>query len=85
MTPVRSSLPVTNSCSPLRLQKCVSAVQNVMQINLLSFNQSELCMELRPRLCSDQTSGELEALKLTVTWSHDDCFRLQVTICEIVS
>lgn len=85
MTPVRSSLLVTNSCSPARLQEYVSAVQNVMQINLLSFNQSELCLELRPRLCSDQTSSELEALKLTVTWSHDDRFRLQVTICELVS
>lgn len=85
MTSVQSSLLVANSCSPIRLQKCVSAVQNVMQINLLSFNQSELCMELRPHLCSDQTSSELEALKLTVTWSHNDFFRLQVTICELVS
>ncbi|XP_044037161.1 uncharacterized protein si:dkey-225f5.4 [Siniperca chuatsi] len=49
-----------------------------MQINLLSFNQSELCVELRPRPASNQSSNELEPLKLSVTWSHDDRFRLQV-------
>ncbi|XP_033501103.1 uncharacterized protein LOC117268612 [Epinephelus lanceolatus] len=60
------------------LQVSVSAVQEVMQINLLSFNQSELCVELRPRPPSHLSSNELEPLRLTVTWSHDDRFRLQV-------
>ncbi|XP_071320915.1 uncharacterized protein [Trachinotus anak] len=60
------------------LQVCVTAAQNVMQINLLSFNQSELCVELRPRLSSALSSNELEPLKLLVTWSLDDRFRLQV-------
>ncbi|CAJ1075481.1 uncharacterized protein si:dkey-225f5.4 [Xyrichtys novacula] len=60
------------------LQEYVSNVQDVMQINLLSFNQSELCVELRPRPSSDQSSNELEPLKLSVTWCHNDRFRLQV-------
>ncbi|KAK9534445.1 hypothetical protein VZT92_006892 [Zoarces viviparus] len=60
------------------LQVYVSAVQEVMQINLLSFNQSELCLELRPRPSPDQSSNEPEPLKLSVTWSHDDRFTLQV-------
>lgn len=50
-----------------------------MQIHLLSFNQSELCVELRPRLSSQVSSNELEPLKLSVTWGVDDRFRLQVT------
>ncbi|XP_056257733.1 uncharacterized protein si:dkey-225f5.4 isoform X2 [Seriola aureovittata] len=61
------------------LQVYVSAAQGVMQINLLSFNQSQLCVELRPRLSSDLSSNELEPLKLSVTWSCDDRFRLQVS------
>ncbi|XP_075939539.1 uncharacterized protein LOC142941129 [Anarhichas minor] len=60
------------------LQVYVSDVQEVMQINLLSFNQSELCLELRPRPSPDQSSNEPEPLKLSVTWSHDDRFTLQV-------
>ncbi|KAI3359594.1 hypothetical protein L3Q82_013788 [Scortum barcoo] len=63
------------------LQESISAIQNVMQINLLSVNQSELCVELRPRPPTNQMSNELEPLKLSVNWSnwsHDDCFRLQV-------
>lgn len=63
---------------------CVSALSDVMHINLLSFSLSELCVELRPRLCSDP-SNELEPLKLSVTWSQDDRFRLQVTTCEVWS
>ncbi|XP_023252745.1 NACHT, LRR and PYD domains-containing protein 12-like [Seriola lalandi dorsalis] len=59
------------------LQVYVSAAQGVMQINLLSINQSQLCVELRPRLSSDLSSYELELLKLSVTWSRDDHFRLQ--------
>lgn len=60
----------------------ISALQDVMQINLLSFNQSELRVELRPRPSSDQSSNEQEPLKLSVTWSHDDRFRLQVRTRE---
>lgn len=56
----------------------VSTVQDVMQINLLSFSQSELCLELRPRSPSNQSSNELDPLKLSVTWSHDNRFTLQV-------
>ncbi|XP_040917799.1 uncharacterized protein si:dkey-225f5.4 [Toxotes jaculatrix] len=60
------------------LQVHISAIQDVMQINLLAFNQSELCVELRPRPSSCLSSNELEPLKLSVTWSFDDHFRLQV-------
>ncbi|TDH03530.1 hypothetical protein EPR50_G00164840 [Perca flavescens] len=59
------------------LQAYVSAAQDIMQISLLSFNQSELCVELRPRP-SHLSSNELEPLRLSVTWSHDDRFTLQV-------
>ncbi|KAM9393980.1 uncharacterized protein KZ484_005093 [Pholidichthys leucotaenia] len=63
------------------LQAHVSASQDVMQFSLLTFNQSELCVELR--LCpssnlSSTASTDLEPLKLSVTWSHDDRFRLLV-------
>lgn len=61
------------------LQTHLYAVQDVMQINLLTFSQSELCVELRPRPSSTLASSELEPLKLSVTWSHDDRFRLQVS------
>ncbi|GAA6217822.1 uncharacterized protein LOC108891030 isoform X1, partial [Lates japonicus] len=60
------------------LQVYVSAAQDVMQINLLSFSQSELCVEFRPRPSSYLSANELEPLKLTVTWSLDDRFTLQV-------
>ncbi|KAM7371416.1 hypothetical protein PAMP_008663 [Pampus punctatissimus] len=62
------------------LQVLVSAAQDIMQINLLSSNQSELCVELRPRLSSSHSvsSNELEPLRLSVAWGHDDRFRLQV-------
>ncbi|XP_039980011.1 uncharacterized protein si:dkey-225f5.4 isoform X2 [Xiphias gladius] len=60
------------------LQVYVSAVQEVVQINLLSFNQLEVCVALRPRPSSDLSSNELEPLKLSVTWSSDERFRLQV-------
>ncbi|XP_068457997.1 uncharacterized protein si:dkey-225f5.4 [Clinocottus analis] len=68
------------SCQQIRdeLQVYVSSLQDVMQINLLSCNQSELCLELRPRPSSDMSSNEPELLKLAVTWSHDDRFTLQV-------
>ncbi|XP_029364056.1 uncharacterized protein LOC115047336 isoform X2 [Echeneis naucrates] len=61
-----------------QLQVCLCTVQDIMQIKLLSFNQSELCVELRPRLTSDHSSNELEPLKLSVTWGLDDHFSLQV-------
>ncbi|XP_067088567.1 uncharacterized protein si:dkey-225f5.4 [Osmerus mordax] len=61
------------------LQACVSATEGVMQYSLLSVSQSELCLELRPRLYGSSSShGQLEPLKLTVTWSHDDRFCLQM-------
>ncbi|KAM3598670.1 uncharacterized protein V6R79_021155 [Siganus canaliculatus] len=60
------------------LQGRVSTIQDAMQINLLLLNQSEMCVELRPRPSSEQSANELEPLKLTVTWSHDDHFKLQV-------
>ncbi|XP_062294128.1 uncharacterized protein si:dkey-225f5.4 isoform X1 [Scomber scombrus] len=58
----------------------VVAVQDAMHVKLLSFNQSELSVELRTRPSSDhnESSNELEPLKLSVTWRHDDHFRLQV-------
>ncbi|KAF7227397.1 uncharacterized protein si:dkey-225f5.4 [Nothobranchius furzeri] len=60
------------------LQGCVAAMLDFMQINLLAFNQSELSVEIRPRLCSILSSNKLESLKLSVTWDHADQFRLQV-------
>uniref|UniRef100_A0A3Q3LPK8 Uncharacterized LOC113141174 n=2 Tax=Mastacembelus armatus TaxID=205130 RepID=A0A3Q3LPK8_9TELE len=60
------------------LQVHISALQDVMQINLLSFNQSQLCVELRPHPTSNLSSSELEPLRLSVAWSHDDRFTLQV-------
>lgn len=60
----------------------VSAMQGVMQVELLSFNQSELCVQLRPRPCSDLPSTELEPLRLSVTWDHDDRFKMQVMPCQ---
>lgn len=56
----------------------LSAQQDVLQVQLVSISQSELSMDLRPRPpCSDQPC-ELDPLRLSVTWSHDDRFRLQV-------
>lgn len=67
-----------SACSPVRLQQQLSVLQEVLQFCLLSVNQSEPSVELRPRPpCSDQTS-ELEPLRLWVTWSHGDRFQLQV-------
>nr|XP_020478675.1 uncharacterized protein LOC109973432 isoform X2 [Monopterus albus] len=60
------------------LQMSISALQDVMQLKLLSFTPSELCVELRPRSFSDVLSNELEPLELLVTWSHNSHFRLQV-------
>ncbi|KAM4530073.1 uncharacterized protein PAE49_022732 isoform 2-T2 [Odontesthes bonariensis] len=60
------------------LQQHAAATQDVLQIKLLTLNQSELSVELRPRPSSSLMSNELEPLRLTVTWSHDDRFTLQV-------
>ncbi|XP_056290073.1 uncharacterized protein LOC130206238 isoform X1 [Pseudoliparis swirei] len=67
-------------CQRIRdeLQVYASSLQDSMQINLLSFSQSELCLELRPRPSTDMSSNEPELLKLSVTWSHGDRFTLQV-------
>ncbi|XP_024288764.1 uncharacterized protein LOC112258557 isoform X1 [Oncorhynchus tshawytscha] len=59
------------------LQGYVEETQGVMQCRLLSVGSSELCVELRPHSCGS-TSGQLEPLRLTVTWSPDDHFHLQV-------
>ncbi|XP_004086456.1 uncharacterized protein LOC101170409 isoform X2 [Oryzias latipes] len=61
-----------------RLQLLVAAAHEVTQVNLLSFSQSELCVELRPRPPSALSSHELEPVRLTVTWSSAECFTLQV-------
>ncbi|KAM9843812.1 uncharacterized protein ACBR49_012943 [Aulostomus maculatus] len=63
-----------------QLQAHMAAVQDVTQNNLLSVSQSELCVELKPRppTGGDTSSNELEPLRLSVTWSHNDRFRLQV-------
>lgn len=62
----------------------LSVLQELMQIHLLSIDQSGLCMELRPRPpCADRTS-ELDPLRLRVTWSRDH-FTLQVpNSCELI-
>ncbi|TNN32353.1 hypothetical protein EYF80_057489 [Liparis tanakae] len=67
-------------CQRIRdeLQVYASSLQDDMQINLLSFSQSELCLELRPRPSTDMSSNEPELLNLSVTWSHGDRFTLQV-------
>ncbi|XP_055753022.1 uncharacterized protein LOC129832920 [Salvelinus fontinalis] len=60
------------------LQGYVEETQGVMQCRLLSVGSSELCVELRPRSCGSSSSGQLEPLRLTVTWSPDDHFHLQM-------
>ncbi|XP_041736733.2 uncharacterized protein si:dkey-225f5.4 [Coregonus clupeaformis] len=61
------------------LQGYVEETRGVMQCRLLSVGSSELCVELRPHSCgSSSSSGQLEPLRLTVTWSPDDHFHLQV-------
>ncbi|XP_015250379.1 PREDICTED: uncharacterized protein LOC107097659 [Cyprinodon variegatus] len=60
------------------LQEHVVAKQEVMEIRLISFNQSEMLVEIRPRFPSDPSSNELEPLRLSVSWRHDDRFLLQV-------
>lgn len=50
-----------------------------MQINLLTFNQSELCVELSPRPSSGLSSTDLVPLRLSISWRHNESFNLQVT------
>lgn len=74
-----ASAPVANApLLSLRLQQYLSAVQGCTQVYLLSFNQWELSVELRPRPLSEETSEELEPLRLRVSWGHRDTFSLQV-------
>ncbi|CAL8306602.1 unnamed protein product [Merluccius merluccius] len=60
------------------LQGYISATQDVMQSKLLAVNQYELVVEQRPALFGSQLSNELEPLRLSVTWSRDDRFIMQV-------
>ncbi|XP_072225050.1 uncharacterized protein [Leuresthes tenuis] len=60
------------------LQRHIAATQDAMQIKLLTLSQSQLCVELRPRPSSSPASNELQPLRLTVSWSHDERFTLQV-------
>ncbi|MEQ2165614.1 hypothetical protein GOODEAATRI_018890, partial [Goodea atripinnis] len=57
----------------------VGAMQEVMQIKLISFNQSEVLVEIRPRLSSNSSASELEPLRLSITCCHDDRFILRIT------
>lgn len=61
-----------------QLQACVSANQDYIQITLLTLSQSQLCVELRPHPSSYLSSNDLQPLKLSITWSHDDRFKLEV-------
>ncbi|XP_054616029.1 uncharacterized protein si:dkey-225f5.4 isoform X2 [Dunckerocampus dactyliophorus] len=67
-------------CSRDDLKAYASAVHDVMHLLLLSFNQSEVSLERAPHPPNhrNQSTNEPEPLKVLVTWSHDDSFRLQV-------
>uniref|UniRef100_A0A096MDA9 Uncharacterized protein n=1 Tax=Poecilia formosa TaxID=48698 RepID=A0A096MDA9_POEFO len=65
-------------CLRDRLQEHATATQAVMQIQLISVDQSELLLEIRPRLLSQPTANELQPPRLAVSWHHDDRFTLQV-------
>lgn len=64
----------------LRLQEYISVAQGCTQVYLRSFNQWELSVELRPRPLSEETSEELEPLRLRVSWGLRDTFSLQVVV-----
>lgn len=65
---------------PYSLQVLVSAHRDVTQITLLSVEQSELCVELRPRPSSKLWTNQLEPLRLKISWSSDQLtFSLQVS------
>ncbi|KAK5607830.1 hypothetical protein CRENBAI_010462 [Crenichthys baileyi] len=61
------------------LQEHVGAMQELMQIKLISFDQSEVLVEIRPRLSSNSSASELEPLRLSITCRHDDRFILRIT------
>lgn len=60
------------------MQEYLSAARGYSQVHLLSFNQSEMNVELKPRPLSEEPSEELEPLRLRVSWGHRDTFTLQV-------
>ncbi|XP_051934087.1 uncharacterized protein si:dkey-225f5.4 [Hippocampus zosterae] len=62
------------------LQSYVAAVQEVAHVTLLSFNQSQVSLELRPHTPANTklAFNELEPLKLSIIWSQDDHFTLQI-------
>ncbi|XP_061567805.1 uncharacterized protein si:dkey-225f5.4 isoform X2 [Cololabis saira] len=60
------------------LQQCVAATQGSMQLTLLSFSQSELSVELRPRPPPGGPAPSLEPARLAVSWSPAGRFTLQV-------
>lgn len=74
-----TALPwIANGLPIPRLQEYFSTTQGWVQVHLITFSQSELSVELRPRLPTQEASDELEPLRLRVTWGHGDRFRLQV-------
>ncbi|XP_054907838.1 uncharacterized protein si:dkey-225f5.4 [Poeciliopsis prolifica] len=60
------------------LQVYATATQEVMQIQLISVDQSELLLEIRPHLSSQLSANELQPPRLAVHWCHDNRFTLQV-------
>ncbi|XP_061829353.2 uncharacterized protein [Nerophis lumbriciformis] len=54
----------------------LSDVHDVTPLHLLSFDQSQLSLECRHK---EQASHDVEPLKVSVRWSHDDRFTLQVS------
>ncbi|XP_057694244.1 uncharacterized protein si:dkey-225f5.4 isoform X2 [Corythoichthys intestinalis] len=67
-------------CSKEAFQIYAAAVREVAHVNLLSFNETEVTLELKPRLLANTNplSNQLEPLKLSVIWSPDDRFTLEV-------
>ncbi|XP_077421747.1 uncharacterized protein LOC144051959 [Vanacampus margaritifer] len=68
-------------------QSYVAAVQEVAHVSLLSFNQSKVSLELRPRPCANVTltSNDLEPLKVSIIWNQDDRFTLRIDPASPVS
>ncbi|XP_077579193.1 uncharacterized protein LOC144200764 [Stigmatopora nigra] len=60
-------------------QTYAAAVHEMAQVHLLSFNQSGMSLELRPRPPNtNRLSNQVEPLKLSVIWSPDGRFTLEV-------
>ncbi|XP_077468047.1 uncharacterized protein LOC144083824 [Stigmatopora argus] len=61
-------------------QTYAAAVHEMAQVHLLSFNQSGMTLELRPRppANSNRLSNQVEPLKLSVIWNPDGHFTLEV-------